>query len=199
MKSLLFNMPFARGRLSPVRNQFQTKFNVNFQNQTKIVNKYPILHACRIMRCYSTPSIPPGEKQIEQAITSNSSESIDVSKAIDSLEKLTQQSTQAMSSNDSLFLWFQPVSWALDLMEIIHQFTGTPWWGTIVLTTISLRFMLLPLAIKAIRHSSQVVEYQPQLTELQTEMLKAKDAGNLEKQEKITERILSGFSKSQSV
>ncbi|TPX54867.1 hypothetical protein SeMB42_g00133 [Synchytrium endobioticum] len=52
------------------------------------------------------------------------------------------------------------------LLELIHVTTGLPWWGTIVLSTLTIRFILFPLIVYQQRGAARMNNIRPELEKL---------------------------------
>lgn len=63
-----------------------------------------------------------------------------------------------------------PHHFLLRFLDYIHTDFSCPWWQTIVFTTLSVRFALLPLAVKGLKNSSRMAHMQPELKLIQERM-----------------------------
>lgn len=59
-------------------------------------------------------------------------------------------------------------------MHFIHDFTGLPWWGTIIVTVISIRAVLMPITLKQIRTSTIMKQIGPEMTDVLSRMNEAR-------------------------
>lgn len=51
------------------------------------------------------------------------------------------------------------------ILEVAHVYTGLPWWGTIVATTIAVRCIMFPLYVKASANAAKMSHVKPELDE----------------------------------
>ncbi|KXS21357.1 hypothetical protein M427DRAFT_51585 [Gonapodya prolifera JEL478] len=82
-----------------------------------------------------------------------------------------------------------PVGWLENLLEASHVLTGLPWWGTIVLTTVAIRALLLPLVGRMQRNAALMASIQPTLKPIQSRLTAAARAGDRQEQMKATEEL----------
>lgn len=61
-----------------------------------------------------------------------------------------------------------------EAMMWIHDFTGTPWWGTLVICTLVMRGITIPFAAKSFRQAALMMQLKPYLEEF-TQQIKAAD------------------------
>src|SRR5688500_20251803 len=59
--------------------------------------------------------------------------------------------------------------------EILHVSTGLPWWSTIALSTLILRLGFFPLLINNQKNVAKLMEIQPQIEGLMSEINEARD------------------------
>lgn len=64
------------------------------------------------------------------------------------------------------------------LLEAVQVSTALPWWGTIVLTTVGTRVVLLPLILRSQRTQAKLAPLQPKMTELREKMNSARERGD---------------------
>jgi YidC/Oxa1 family membrane protein insertase len=67
----------------------------------------------------------------------------------------------------------------MDFIDSMHNFIGIPYWEAIVLTTIGLRFVLLPIALKTVQGSARMAVMRPDMQKLQDAMSKDPNAGDM--------------------
>lgn len=72
-----------------------------------------------------------------------------------------------------------PTSIIESILELNHVYTGLPWWGTIVTTTIAVRLFMFPLYVKASANGAKMSKVKPQLDVL---MQRMKDAESPQEQ-----------------
>ena len=60
-------------------------------------------------------------------------------------------------------LGFWPSTGVLKLLQIIESTTVLPWWATVIGSTVLIRSLMLPLAIKMMRGSSRMARIRPEL------------------------------------
>lgn len=69
------------------------------------------------------------------------------------------------------------------LLEFTHVYTGLPWWGTIITTTLVIRFLMFPLYVKASANGAKMAKIKPRLDEI---MNKLKNADSPQEQIEAT-------------
>lgn len=52
-------------------------------------------------------------------------------------------------------------------IELIHTFTGVPYWGAICLATIGIRILMLPVAIKTVQGTARMAQMRPEMAKVQ--------------------------------
>lgn len=52
-------------------------------------------------------------------------------------------------------------------IELIHTFTGVPYWGAICLATIGIRLLMLPVAIKTVQGTARMAQMRPEMAKVQ--------------------------------
>lgn len=67
--------------------------------------------------------------------------------------------------------WWWPPDLIQHLMEIVHVSTGLPWWATITVVTLGVRFALFPLYVKSSDMMAKNAKIKPELDELQAKMM----------------------------
>lgn len=67
----------------------------------------------------------------------------------------------------------------MNVIDSLHSYAGLPYWGSIVLTTIGLRFLLLPIALKTVQGSARMAVMRPDMQKLQDAMGKDPNAGDM--------------------
>lgn len=61
------------------------------------------------------------------------------------------------------------------MLEYVHVYTGLPWWGTIVASTVMFRVLLFPLYVKLSGNMARMAKVKPQLDECLNEVKSAED------------------------
>jgi YidC/Oxa1 family membrane protein insertase len=67
---------------------------------------------------------------------------------------------------------------ATSFITNLHEASGLPWWGTIVLATLSVRTMILPVSIYTMRNASKMAAIQDDLKSMREEIMTAMKSGN---------------------
>jgi len=70
-----------------------------------------------------------------------------------------------------------PVQYFQAAMESFHVHVGLPWWGTIVVSTILLRVLLLPLTVYQYRYAARISHVQPEMEALTLEIRRQQSSG----------------------
>lgn len=73
---------------------------------------------------------------------------------------------------------FTPVGGLEAMLEAVHVYTGLPWWGTIVASTVLVRLALLPLMIKIQRNNAKLMNLNPEVTRLMNNLKTAQAEGD---------------------
>lgn len=71
--------------------------------------------------------------------------------------------------------WFWPPDFFQHIFELMHVYSGLPWWGSIMAVTIAFRAILLPLYIKSSDHSARMTAIKPELNKITQEYTKVDD------------------------
>jgi YidC/Oxa1 family membrane protein insertase len=74
---------------------------------------------------------------------------------------------------------FGPTSLIESLMENIHVYTGLPWWGTIVATTVVIRTLQFPFYCKLSDTAARLRELTPFTAPIEKKMMEEQRRGNL--------------------
>ncbi len=67
----------------------------------------------------------------------------------------------------------------MNFIDSVHNFVGVPYWEAIILTTIGLRMVLLPIALKTVQGSARMAVMRPDMQKLQDAMSKDPNAGDM--------------------
>ncbi|KAH3901853.1 related to Mitochondrial inner membrane protein OXA1 [Saccharomycodes ludwigii] len=71
--------------------------------------------------------------------------------------------------------WYWPPDLLQHLMEYVHVYLGLPWWGTIVVTAITVRVLLFPLYVKSSDTTAKNSQIKPQLDKINKELFNSSD------------------------
>lgn len=84
--------------------------------------------------------------------------------------------------------WSSPVGWVSNLLETVGLYTGLPWWGTIMVTTVILRLCLSPLTISGQKNAIRLGNVQPQMKDIMDDIKLARSSGDkLLEQKSVTD------------
>eukprot|EP01096_Ripella_sp_DP13-Kostka_P007573 TRINITY_DN2771_c0_g1_i3.p1 TRINITY_DN2771_c0_g1~~TRINITY_DN2771_c0_g1_i3.p1 ORF type:complete len:433 (-),score=140.68 TRINITY_DN2771_c0_g1_i3:124-1422(-) len=122
----------------------------------------------------------------ESPIDLSALNSIEVRHDLGSLETLYPKVDAVIAMEHVSQLW--PVLKVEQIMMYVHESVGLPWWGTICLSTILLRTLLMPYTIYLLRNSMRMKKILPELEALNKVMKTGIDQSG----------ILSRFSSSSS-
>jgi membrane protein insertase Oxa1/YidC/SpoIIIJ len=87
---------------------------------------------------------------------------------IDNFDSLKAQTvTNIVTQVDSWASPFNPVNWAVDLIEWTHDATGLPWWATIAVIGFSMRLISSPLNIIGTKNSVAMANHGDEMKRLQ--------------------------------
>lgn len=79
-------------------------------------------------------------------------------------------SNAALNDPTMSSLGYTPDAFITRLLCFVHDYTGLPWYGAIILTTIGVRVALLPVVIKSIRNVHRLRLAKPEMERLQQMM-----------------------------
>lgn len=100
----------------------------------------------------------------ESPIDLSALNSIEVRHDLGSLETLYPKVDAVIAMEHVSQLW--PVLKVEQIMMYVHESVGLPWWGTICLSTILLRTLLMPYTIYLLRNSMRMKKILPELKAL---------------------------------
>lgn len=108
-----------------------------------------------------------------------------VSDAVDAASNAAESITAAATVAPNQFGYFQSLGlaqswwWPPDffqhIFELMHVYSGLPWWASIMAVTIAMRTLLFPLYLKASDHSAKMTVLKPELNKITQEYLKIED------------------------
>ena len=75
---------------------------------------------------------------------------------------------------------YSPVGLIQSSMELIHNTTGLPWWGSIVLSTLCLRLLFIPVNIYLQKNAIKMHNVNPEIEKMKEKQQVYMLAGNLE-------------------
>ena len=74
--------------------------------------------------------------------------------------------------------WINPSGLYVWATELVHVATGTPWWLTVILTSIALRGILIPLTVRGMQETEKLRPVQPKISTLQNAVQVAAKKGD---------------------
>ncbi|BFZ59633.1 hypothetical protein YB2330_000647 [Saitoella coloradoensis] len=86
-----------------------------------------------------------------------------------------------------------PVGALEGVIELVHVYTGLPWWGTIAAVTIGLRFALFPLFVFVARHTGKLAAIKPKQEALTDKLKRAKAEGDMVRQQELSVALRALF------
>jgi YidC/Oxa1 family membrane protein insertase len=92
--------------------------------------------------------------------------------------KLTAITQLGDLSSLGLASWYTPVGWFQNLLEATFVFTGLPWFGAIVLTTLLARLLLFKLSIKTQKNMVIFNRIKPEMDAISEKVKEYKRMGN---------------------
>ena len=72
----------------------------------------------------------------------------------------------AMETAEELVLGYSPPDLAIKALETLADFSGMPYWESIILGTLALRLLLLPLILKGLDNAAKMAHIQPELNKI---------------------------------
>ena len=123
----------------------------------------------------TTDAAPPSDFVSDLDLTSSSLDGI-------TTESLTQGIDEHFGFLKQLGLDFGwgPTAVYETILESVHLATGTPWWGSIMLTALLLRVAFLPLVIRAADTAARVATLKPLTEPINERMKEAKATRDME-------------------
>ncbi|KAF2455583.1 60Kd inner membrane protein-domain-containing protein [Lineolata rhizophorae] len=82
-----------------------------------------------------------------------------------------------------------PTSTIQWLLEHVHVWSGMPWWGSVVVTTLAVRAIMWPLLVKQSDNSARSMAMAPVLRPLQKDMWAAQASGDSMRQQRLRDEI----------
>ncbi|PWN49867.1 hypothetical protein IE53DRAFT_331313 [Violaceomyces palustris] len=74
--------------------------------------------------------------------------------------------------------WHGPVGLLTDLLENVGYYTGLPWWGTIMATTLVLRLLISPFTVRGQKNNIRLSNIQPEMKKGMEDIKHYKAVGN---------------------
>ncbi|KAI7874485.1 hypothetical protein K492DRAFT_183900 [Lichtheimia hyalospora FSU 10163] len=90
---------------------------------------------------------------------------------------------------------FTPVGGLEAMLEALHVYGGLPWWGTIATATVLVRLALLPLMIKIQRNNAKMMNLNPEVSRLMSNLKTAQQDGDSVAVGKYTNEMQGLFKK----
>jgi YidC/Oxa1 family membrane protein insertase len=93
----------------------------------------------------------------------------------DDIKPISDMTSDQLGYLDSIGLaqGWGPTSIIERILEVSHVYTGLPWWGSIIVATIGIRFLMFPLYMKASANAAKTSKVKPELDAVLTEMKSA--------------------------
>eukprot|EP01095_Lingulamoeba_sp_RSL-Kostka_P013223 TRINITY_DN541_c0_g2_i1.p1 TRINITY_DN541_c0_g2~~TRINITY_DN541_c0_g2_i1.p1 ORF type:complete len:456 (+),score=97.82 TRINITY_DN541_c0_g2_i1:77-1444(+) len=169
-------------------------FNRSYQQKTKNINKNNII----LNSYFSSTSIKNNDNynnNTDNDIFYDESENTELFDKINNAIDSNQTTQDHVNINDIISeissdypeKWYQyPSAYLEDLLLQVHDFTGIPWWLTLILSTITLRILLLPAVVGGLRASKNLMDARPHLHEIAGK-LRSKHLDSKEAREKRKE------------
>lgn len=70
-----------------------------------------------------------------------------------------------------------PAGFLQNMLEMVHLHTGLPWWGSVALCTVFMRFMLFPLIVNLQKNAVRMNNIRPHIEKVQERIRLHKEAG----------------------
>lgn len=141
------------------------------------------------------PSVTPAFASGQFFVRFNSSsgpQATEISDKLTSFADATEKATTTLTSDQLGYLdsigmgqGYGPTALIEKLLEVSHVYTGLPWWGTIIFTTVAVRLAMFPLYYKASVNSAKMSKVKPQLDEALNAL---KEAENPQEQVQAAQR-----------
>lgn len=71
--------------------------------------------------------------------------------------------------------WYWPPDFFQHIFELMHVYTGLPWWASIMCVTAAFRALLFPLYVKSSDHAARMSAIKPELNKITAEFTKVDD------------------------
>lgn len=98
------------------------------------------------------------------------------SSAVEQASQVTSMLSNQIGYLDSIGLaqsWWWPPDVIQHALEIVHAYSGLPWWGTICTVTILVRLAMFPLYVKSSDNIARNSRIKPQLDKINAELVSA--------------------------
>ena len=101
--------------------------------------------------------------QLDPYATTTATDAMDVAaEVVTQLDPYTSPSIWPLTDN------------AIWLVQSVHEQVGLPWFAAIASTTLLMRTVLLPLAVKSMKNAAKLAEVQPEMSKVQERMKNAR-------------------------
>ncbi|GAV52476.1 hypothetical protein ZYGR_0AG04670 [Zygosaccharomyces rouxii] len=71
--------------------------------------------------------------------------------------------------------WWWPADVVQHALELVHVYTGLPWWGTICVVTLTVRLLMFPIYVKSSDTVARNSHIKPQMDKLNAELMSTTD------------------------
>ncbi|SCU81478.1 LAFA_0C05204g1_1 [Lachancea sp. 'fantastica'] len=128
----------------------------------------------------SEPAISKSEIQTQlPSFDDTSSSIVDAGLSVsDQIPQLVGEASNHVGYLSSIGMaksWWWPPELIQNIMEQIHVYSGLPWWGTIVTTTVLVRLLMFPLYVKSSDTMARNSKIKPELDAINAELMAATD------------------------
>ncbi|ODQ67366.1 hypothetical protein NADFUDRAFT_81867 [Nadsonia fulvescens var. elongata DSM 6958] len=123
------------------------------------------------------------ETVVSEAVASSSSihnEIANMSSIVDNVS-ITSDQLGYLQSVGLAQTWYWPADFLQHVLEMVHVYSGLPWWGTIVATAIAVRVAFFPLFLKASDTAARMAPIKPQIDQLSAEARRASNPVEIQK------------------
>lgn len=87
--------------------------------------------------------------------------------------------------------WWWPADVVQHALELVHVYTGLPWWGSICVVTLTVRLLMFPLYVKSSDTVARNSHIKPQMDKLNAELMATTDLAEGQKVALKRKRLLA--------
>ncbi|AOA61316.1 Mitochondrial inner membrane protein insertion mediating protein [Komagataella phaffii CBS 7435] len=111
----------------------------------------------------------------------------------DTVTTLTHDQLGYLNSVGMAQSWWWPPDVLERTLEYVHVYSGLPWWGTIVATTIAIRVVMFPLFVKSSDTMARSAKAKPEMDECMKVIRDAQTVGERQKAALMRKQITAKY------
>ncbi|XP_003741477.1 mitochondrial inner membrane protein OXA1L [Galendromus occidentalis] len=129
----------------------------------------------------TSPATPlAGESAAEKIVDISAGSDVTLSQIAEGLstDLLTASGIAPTLQDMGLGSYYTPPGLLQNALDLLHS-AGLPWWAAIALTTVVMKTLMIPLAVKAQRNATVMNNYMPELQRHQLKLREARESGDI--------------------